>query len=215
MSPVRDVEVVPESTKWQQHATPFRRGSRATAFRLLPLAPPSLRSLPFPAQFAPTSYAGASAAVHAADLAAGLGLIGAGLLAWLEPRSRRLGLLAILAGVAWFGPDWEGWDGGPALVRSLGALAGPFFLAFVLHLVLTFPSGRSRSWPVRALVGAAYGIAAVVAVGLALFRDPFLDPVLLAKLPRQLVPHPRRPGDSAGAHRHLVSLGTRRRSPAR
>ena len=123
-----------------------------------------------------TSYAGASAAAHAADLAAGLGLIGAGLLAWLEPRSRRLGLLALLAGAAWFGPGWEGWDGGPALVRSLGALTAPFFLAFVLHLVLTFPSGRIRSWPVRALIGAAYGIAAVVAVGLALFRDPFLDP---------------------------------------
>jgi signal transduction histidine kinase len=123
-----------------------------------------------------TTYAGASPAAHAGDLAAGLGLIGAGLLAWFEPRSRRLGLLALLAGVTWFGPDWEGWDGGPTLIRGLGAVAAPFFLAFVFHLVLTFPSGHSRTWPARTLVGAAYGIAAVVAVGLALFRDPFLDP---------------------------------------
>jgi len=64
-----------------------------------------------------TTYAGASLAAHAGDLAAGLGLIGAGLLAWLEPRSRRLGLLTILAGVAWFGPDWEGWGGGPTGVN--------------------------------------------------------------------------------------------------
>jgi signal transduction histidine kinase len=126
--------------------------------------------------YAGASYAHASTAAHAADLAAGLGLLAAGLLAWIEPRTRRLGVLALLAGVAWFGPDWDGWDGGPPFVRSLGAVVTPFFLALLFHLVLALPLGRLRSWPARVLVIAVYGVAAFVSFGRALFRDPFLDP---------------------------------------
>jgi signal transduction histidine kinase len=123
-----------------------------------------------------TTYAGVSTAAYAADLAAGLGLLAAGLLAWVEPRTRRLGLLALLAGIAWFGPDWEGWGGGTAFVRSLGPIVTPFFLALLFHLVLALPVGRLRSWPTRGLIIAAYGVAAFVSFGRALFRDPFLDP---------------------------------------
>jgi signal transduction histidine kinase len=81
----------------------------------------------------------------------------------------------VLAGVAWFGPDWEGWDGGPGIVRSLGALTWPLGLALVFHLGVTFPSGRIRSRLQGGAVAAAYGIALVVSVGRALFRDPLLD----------------------------------------
>jgi signal transduction histidine kinase len=123
-----------------------------------------------------TTYAGASNTFHAADIAAGLGLLATSLLAWLEPRTRRLGVLALLAGVAWFGPDWEGWDRGPAFVRSLGAVITPFFLALLFHLVVALPVGRLRSWPTRGLVVSVYGVAAFVSLGRALFRDPFLDP---------------------------------------
>jgi signal transduction histidine kinase len=126
--------------------------------------------------YAGATYAHASTAAHAADLAAGLGLLAAGLLAWIEPRTRRLGVLALLAGVSWFGPDWEGWDGGSPFLRSLGAVVTPFFLALLLHLVLAVPVGRLRSWPARLPVVAAYGVAAFVSIGRALFRDPFLDP---------------------------------------
>jgi signal transduction histidine kinase len=126
--------------------------------------------------YAGASYAHASTAAHAADLAAGLGLLAAGLLAWVEPRTRRLGVLALLAGVAWFGPDWDGWDGGPPFVRSLGAVVTPFFLALLFQLVLALPLRRVRSWPARFLVVAAYGAAAFVSLGRALFRNPFLDP---------------------------------------
>jgi signal transduction histidine kinase len=126
--------------------------------------------------YAGATYAGASTAAHAADLAAGLGLLAAGLLAWVEPRTRRLGVLALLAGVAWFGPDWDGWDGGPPFVRSIGAVMTPFFLALLFRLVLALPLGRVRSWPARFLVVAVYGVAAFVSLGRALFRDPFLDP---------------------------------------
>ena len=122
-----------------------------------------------------TTYAGAFGAAEAIDLTAGLSLLAAGLLAWADARTRRVGTLAVLAGVAWFGPDWEGWDGGPAIVRSLGALTWPLALAFVFHLGVTFPSGRIRSRLQRGAVVAVYGIAAVVVVGRALFRDPLLD----------------------------------------
>jgi signal transduction histidine kinase len=126
--------------------------------------------------YAGATYAHASTAAHAADLAAGLGLLAAGLLAWVGPRTRRVGVLALLAGIAWFGPDWEGWDGGSPVLRSLGAVVTPFFLALLFHLVLALPLGRLRSWPARVLVIAAYGVAALVSLGRALFRDPFLDP---------------------------------------
>ncbi len=122
-----------------------------------------------------TSYAAASPTARAADIAAGLGLILAGLLACTRPRARRIGLLATLAGLAWFGADVEGWTDGPSLLRSLGAGAAPFSLALTLHLALAFPGGRLLSPPARAAIVATYGIAAVVSTGRALFRDPLLD----------------------------------------
>ena len=122
-----------------------------------------------------TTYAGAGAAARVGDLAAGLGLIAAGLLAWGEPRARRLGTLSLLAGVVWYAPDWEGWTGGSPLVRSLGATAAPFLAPLVLHIVLGLPSGRLQSWWSRAAALCGYAAAAVAGVGLALFRDPFYD----------------------------------------
>jgi signal transduction histidine kinase len=122
-----------------------------------------------------TTYAAASAVARAVDVAAGLGLLVAGALASTQPGTRRLGVLALLAGVAWFGADWEGASSGPALLRSLGAAAAPFALPLVLHLALSLPDGRLRSPAARAVTVAAYGIAAAVSIGRALLRDPLLD----------------------------------------
>src|SRR4051812_519430 len=117
-----------------------------------------------------TAYGQASGIAAAADLAAGIGLVAAGLLAWIERSGGRLGAVAMLTGIAWFAPDWEGWEGGPPLVRSLGLAFAPFALALPLALVLA--GGRV----VRiAIVGLLAG-AAVAAVGRALVHDPFLDP---------------------------------------
>ena len=123
----------------------------------------------------PTSYAGASTAAFAADLVAGLGLLAAGLLVWTEPRTRRLAPLALLAGVVWFGTDWEGWQRGLALARSLGAVSQPLFLALVFHLVVSFPTGRLRSRPGRDAVALVYAIALLASLARALFRSPLLD----------------------------------------
>jgi signal transduction histidine kinase len=123
-----------------------------------------------------TTYAGVSWAAHAADLAAGVALLGAGLVAWFEAASRRLGGLALLAAALWFAPDWEGWDRGPSIVRSLGAAGAPLFLALLFHLLLAAPRGRLASRFARAAIVGGYAIVVVVAVGRALVREPLVDP---------------------------------------
>jgi signal transduction histidine kinase len=126
--------------------------------------------------FGGTSYSGASPAADAADALAGLGLVLAGALAWMHSRTRTLGLVAMLAGLAWLAPDWEGWNGASSVVRSVGAVASPFYLALLLHLALAAPSGRLGTRSARLAVAAVYALAIAVSVGLALFRDPFFDP---------------------------------------
>jgi signal transduction histidine kinase len=128
-----------------------------------------------PGAESPTTYAAALPAARVTDVAAGLLLVLAGWLAATQAHARRVGLLALLAGVAWFGPDLEGWERGGALLRSLGAAAAPFSLALALHLALALPAGRLRSPSARAATVAAYAVAAVVSIGRALFRDPLLD----------------------------------------
>jgi signal transduction histidine kinase len=129
-----------------------------------------------PADGAPTSYAATSGVLHAADILAGLGLVLGGALAWLRPRARVIGVLAMLAGLAWFGPDWEGWVGAAPLVRSVGAAVPFFFLPLLFHLSLALPSGRLGAPAVRGAVVTVYAVAAGASAGIALFRDPFLDP---------------------------------------
>jgi signal transduction histidine kinase len=122
-----------------------------------------------------TTYAAVSLLAHAADLGAGLALLAAGVVALLTEGDRRLGALAMLLGVLWFAPDWEGWVGHP-LARSLGSVVAPFFLVVVFHIVLAAPRGRLRSRAAVAAVVLAYAVTTLFAVGRALFRDPFLDP---------------------------------------
>ena len=122
-----------------------------------------------------TTYASVSQFAHAADLGAGLSLLAAGIVAWLSEASRRVGALAILLGVVWFAPDWEGWVGHP-FVRSVGSVTSPFFLVVLFHLVLAAPRGRLRSRTAVSAVGAAYAVATLLAAGRTLVRDPFLDP---------------------------------------
>ena len=98
-----------------------------------------------------TTYAAALPAARVADIAAGLGLIVAGGLATTQPRTRRLGVLALLAGLAWFGADWEGAESAGSVLRSFGAAVTP------LDARVRLPSRARRArWP-RALPGGAAG----------------------------------------------------------
>lgn len=123
-----------------------------------------------------TTYAGNSDLAATLTVAAGLGLVVAGLITAFSRRAGRIGDLTLLAGLVWFAPVWVGWDKGPPLVRSLGMLAAGFTFPLLLHLVVAYPSGRLHGAAARTLVAAAYLEAAAVALGRALFRHPFFDP---------------------------------------
>jgi signal transduction histidine kinase len=123
-----------------------------------------------------TTYAGQSGLAATLTVVAGLALVAAGLITALGHQARRVGDLAVLAGLVWFAPVWVGWEAGPPLVRSLGMLAAGFAFPLLLHLVVAYPSGRSHGAPARTLVAAAYLETTVVALGRALFRHPFFDP---------------------------------------
>jgi signal transduction histidine kinase len=123
-----------------------------------------------------TTYAGGSGLTATLTVVAGLGLVGAGLVTSFSHPARRIGDLALLAGLVWFAPVWVGWDRGPPLVRSLGMLAAGCAFPLLLHLVVAYPSGRLRGGVARALVVAVYLETALAALGLALFRHPFFDP---------------------------------------
>jgi signal transduction histidine kinase len=123
----------------------------------------------------PTSYAAASTGAAAADLVAGLALIAAGSFAWAERIRGSLGPVTILLGAAWLALDWVGWVDGPAVVRSVATIAAPLLLPLLVHLVLALPDGRIAAPASRIAVAAAYAVAAVVAVGRALVRDPLRD----------------------------------------
>jgi signal transduction histidine kinase len=123
-----------------------------------------------------TTYAGHSGLTATLTIAAGLGLVVAGLVTSFSRPAGRIGDLAVLAGLVWFAPVWVGWDKGPPLVRSVAMLAAGFTFPLLLHLVLAYPSGRLHGTAARVLVAAAYLEAALVALGQALFRHPFYDP---------------------------------------
>jgi signal transduction histidine kinase len=99
----------------------------------------------------------------AADLAAGLALIAAGTVIWVRRPRSYVGLLLALAGVTWFAGDvWS---------VLLYAHRGP-----LVHALLTYPSGRTRSPMIVAVIAAAYvdGIVPELA------RSPWLTIALTA-----------------------------------
>lgn len=128
-----------------------------------------------------TTYAGQSQVLVALTVLSGLALVAAGLgTAVLRPAAVRLGDLAMLAGFAWFAPVWIGWEGGPALIRSLGMVAGGFVVPLLLHITLAHPGGRPATTSIRAAVGLVYAETLLSAAGRALFYDPFADPACWA-----------------------------------
>lgn len=122
-----------------------------------------------------TTYAGASIWAAGLELVAGWGLIAAGLATW-QLRPGVTGPLAVAAGFAWFAPDWIGWEGGPALARSVGMLTAGLWLPLLVHAVLAFPQRGLSSIPSRVLVASIYAETVIAGIGRALFRDPFDDP---------------------------------------
>jgi signal transduction histidine kinase len=123
-----------------------------------------------------TTYAGRSTLAAALTVAAGLALALAGLSTVRTRRAQPIGELALVTGILWFAPVFVGWQVGPPLIRSVGFLVAGLSFPLLCHLVLASPAGQLRSKGARALVCAVYAEAAFAALGLALFRDPYVDP---------------------------------------
>src|ERR1700741_326431 len=80
------------------------------------------------------SYSSTSTASALIDLAAGLGLLAAGSVYQLRRRRGSVGMLTVLLGVAWLAVDWSSFNGGPAVIRSVGMVVAPFLFATAIHL---------------------------------------------------------------------------------
>jgi signal transduction histidine kinase len=98
-----------------------------------------------------------------ADVAAGVALLAAGAVTWAGARLSRTGPLLALAGAVWLAGDVAS-----ALVY---AHRGP-----LVHALLTYPSGRTRSAPIVAVIAVVYldGLAPAVA------RSPWVTIALMA-----------------------------------
>jgi signal transduction histidine kinase len=95
-----------------------------------------------------TSYDDLGTAETVADFAVGSVLVVCGVVAWDRRPESRVGALMWLAGVTWFlGTAFE-----PALYLHRGPL---------VHLLLSYPTGRLRSRSMRATVAVAYVDAAI------------------------------------------------------
>ena len=111
----------------------------------------------------PELAAGLTPPPVAADVAAGLALLAAGIASWARASRSGTGPLLALAGVVWLAGD--AWS-------SLAyAHRGP-----LVHALLTYPSGRTRSPALAALIGLAY----VDGLFPDLAREPFPTIVLMA-----------------------------------
>jgi signal transduction histidine kinase len=127
-----------------------------------------------------TTYAGRSGLAAGLMVAAGLALVLAGLLASQAAQTGPAGDLAVLAGLVWFAPVWVGWELGPPLVRSIGMIAAGFAFPLLFCLVLAFPGRRPLGSGTRVLAWAVFLEVVLAALGLALFRAPYLDPACWA-----------------------------------
>src|SRR5262249_19737049 len=98
-----------------------------------------------------TTYAGASGWYAGLDFLAGFALVVAGLASWQLRPANVTGLLTVAAGFLWFAPDWIGWEGGPAGIRSAAMLLAGIWLALLVHAVLAFQQGRLPTVAARLL----------------------------------------------------------------
>jgi signal transduction histidine kinase len=106
----------------------------------------------------------------ALTLIAGWGFAGTGLYAWDRRPGNRTGPLMTAIGFTWFFRALEASN--DSVVFTIGALGQTVPYAILIHLLVTFPSGRLEGRLQRALVGVAYVITTVMQGFWILFADP-------------------------------------------
>src|SRR5579859_4609476 len=120
------------------------------------------------------SHAGASTPSLLYDLTVGWTFVAAGLVASRRGSPGRSGLLMVLEGGSWFLTNLQG-SGEPALVL-VGVVLGALNEAVLVHLVLTFPSGRTSSRGDLAVVRAAYALSVIGGLSYLDTAGPAYDP---------------------------------------
>ncbi len=101
------------------------------------------------------------------------GFVGTGLYAWdRRPRSN-VGPLMTAVGFTWFLEALS--SSNNEVVFALGALSSALPFAFLIHLLVTFPSGKLETRLQKLLVGTTYVITTVVQLAWGFFVDPRQD----------------------------------------
>lgn len=106
-------------------------------------------------------------------LFAGWGFVGTGLYAWDRRPNNNTGLLMTAIGFTWFFQALS--SSNNAVVFAIGALGSSLPFAFLVHLLVTFPSGRLRTRAQKAVVAGAYFVTTVWQLAWGLFIDPAED----------------------------------------
>ena len=104
-------------------------------------------------------------------LVAGWGFAGTGLYAWDRRPDSRVGPLMTAIGFTWFFQA-HGGVGHQRRLRRSGRYGLTLPYAILIHLLISFPSGRLQDRLQRALVAVAYFITLVMQVGWILVRRP-------------------------------------------
>jgi len=94
-----------------------------------------------------------------------------GLVAWTRRPENGTGKLLVLIGFSWFVPLLV--DASNSFLFTLGQLTGSLVLAFFVHLLISYPSGKLQTRLERTLVPIGYALAVVANGSLLLFEpDP-------------------------------------------
>lgn len=101
---------------------------------------------------------------------AGWGFAGTGLYAWYRRPANRTGPLLTAIGFTWFFQAFESADN--AVVFAIGAFGLTVPFAILIHLLLTFPSGRIEGRLEGALIGVGYFVTVAMQAAWVLFADP-------------------------------------------
>ena len=103
-------------------------------------------------------------------LLAGWGFVGTGLFAWDRRPGNRTGPLLTAIGFTWFFRALEASNN--SVVFTIGALGLTLPYAILIHLLVTFPSGRLETRLQKSLVGVAYFITVFMQGAWLFFADP-------------------------------------------
>lgn len=99
-----------------------------------------------------------SSADAVSDALTGLLVIAAGVVGWVSRPPSRCGRLLVMAGLTWFLGNLAGAGG---VIGGIGAASTFAYRGVLIHLLLTFPTGRIRSRSVTAAVVVGYATSLV------------------------------------------------------